>query len=124
MVKLGAIQIFVSDWQKAKQWYADVLGMEPAGDYPETQAAWMKFDGVDFYLETPNPGWGSGWDAVSVGGRRPIIFETEDIAATVKAMKWKGVRFVEEIAKRPWGEEVAVFADSDGNEFNLVQSAG
>jgi len=121
-MKLNAIQIFVSDWVKAKKWYSDILEMELVGEYPETKAALMKLDGINFYIETPNPKWGEGWDKVKIGGRTPIIFETEDINKAVENLKQKGVIFVEEISKRPWGEYKAVFSDPDGNEFNLVQS--
>jgi hypothetical protein len=38
----------------------------------------------------------------------------------VAELKRKSVRFVEELSMRPWGEMKAVFADPDGNEFNLV----
>jgi len=121
-MKLNAIQIFVSDWMKAKKWYSDILGMELIEEYPETKSALMKLDDVNFYIETPNPKWGEGWDKVKIGGRTPIIFETKDINKTVESLKQKGVIFVEEISKRPWGEYKAVFSDPDGNEFNLVQS--
>jgi catechol 2,3-dioxygenase-like lactoylglutathione lyase family enzyme len=63
-IKLSAIQIFVSDWKKAKKWYSEILGMKLIGEYPENQAAWMKLDDIDFYIETPNSGWGEGWNAV------------------------------------------------------------
>lgn len=122
-IKVSAIQIFVSDWKKAKKWYSEILGMKLAGEYPENQAAWMKLDGIDFYIETPNSGWGEGWNSVKVGGRTPIIFETKDIYKKVEELKRKGIKFVEEVSKRSWGEYKAVFSDPDGNEFNLVQAS-
>ena len=121
-MKLSAIQIFVSDWKKAQKWYSEILGMKIIKEYPETKCTLMKLDDIDFYVETPNSAWGEGWDTVKIGGRTQIVFKTKDIQKTVAELKEKGVKFVEEISKRTWGELKAVFSDSDGNEFNLVQN--
>lgn len=118
--KLGQVQIFVSDLEKAKKWYSENLGMKLVEEYPKMKCARMKLGDTEFFIETPNPAWGEGWDAVNVGGRTPIIFAVDDVVRTVAVMKKKGVRFVEELSMRPWGEMKAVFADPDGNEFNLV----
>jgi catechol 2,3-dioxygenase-like lactoylglutathione lyase family enzyme len=121
MLKLDSIQIFVGNLEEAKKWYHEVLGMEIVEEYPEIKSVLMKLGDFKFYIETPCPEWGEGWDKVKVGGRTPIIFVTKDIYQTVKELKQKGVKFVEEISKRPWGEYKAVFADPWGNEFNLVE---
>jgi len=121
-IKLDSIQIFVSDIEKAKRWYSETLGMKLIEEDPEFKCLLMKLDDVKFYVETPNPKWGKGWDTVKIGGRTPIIFVTKDIRKTVKELKQKGVKFIEEISKRSWGEYKAVFTDPDGNEFNLIQS--
>lgn len=81
----------------------------------------MKLGKNTFYIEAPNPLWSKGWDKVKIGGRSSIIFKTKDIYETVKILKQKGVKFIEEISKGPWGEYKAVFSDPDGNEFNLVE---
>jgi catechol 2,3-dioxygenase-like lactoylglutathione lyase family enzyme len=120
-IKLDSIQIFVSDIVKAKKWYTEVLGMKLIKEYPEIKSLLMELGDVEFYVETPTPEWGEGWNTVKIGGRTPIIFKTKDIKQTVEELKRKGVRFVEEISKRPWGQLKAVFVDPDGNEFNLVQ---
>ena len=91
-------------------------------EYPEIKCLEMKLGDITFYLETPCPEWGQGWDKVKIGSRTPIILQTSDIQATVKELKSKGVKFVEEISQRPWGEYKAVFSDPDGNEINLVQN--
>ena len=81
----------------------------------------MKLGNIEFDIGTPIPEWGEGWDTVKIGGRTSIFFESDDIKKTVKSLKQKGVKLVEELSKRPWGEYKAVFADPDGNEFNLIQ---
>lgn len=121
-VRLDSIQIFVSDIGKAKSWYSEILGMKLIEEDPKFKCLLMKLGNAKFYIETPIPEWGEGWDTVKIGGRTSIIFATKNIKQTVKELKQKGVKFVEELSKRPWGEYKAVFADPDGNEFNLIQS--
>lgn len=121
-LKLGAVQIFVSDIIAAKRWYSEIIGMKPIEENYEFKYILMEFDGIFFCIETPNPKWGEGWDKVKIGGRTPIIFETPDIGRAVKMLKSKGVIFAEEISMRPWGEYKAVFCDPDGNELNLVEA--
>jgi catechol 2,3-dioxygenase-like lactoylglutathione lyase family enzyme len=120
-LKVGPIQVFVSDIEKAKKWYTEVLGMELIKEYPDFKCILLKLGKIEFDVGTPDPCWGEGWDTVKVGGRTPIFFETKNIEKTVKELKKKGVEFVEELSERPWKEMKAVFADPDGNEFNLIE---
>jgi catechol 2,3-dioxygenase-like lactoylglutathione lyase family enzyme len=120
-LKLGPIQIFVSDMEKAKNWYAKILDMKLIKEYPEFKCVLLKLGKIEFDIGVPDPNWGEGWNKVKIGGRTPIFFETKDIEKTVKKLKEKGVKFVEEPYKRPWGEMKAVFSDPDGNEFNLIE---
>ena len=120
-IKLDSIQIFVSNVEKAKEWYSEILGIKVIEEYPEIKSVLVELNGTRFYIETPCPKWGEGWDKVKIGGRTPIIFVTDNIHQTVKELKKKGVKFVEEVSKRSWGEYKAVFADPDGNEFNLIE---
>lgn len=123
-IRVGPIQIFVSDIKKAEKWYSEVLSMKLIKRYPKFKCVFMKLDNIEFDIGTPIPEWGEGWDTVKIGGRTSIFFETDDIEKTVKSLKQKGVKFVEDLSKRPWGKYKAVFADPDGNEFNLIQPVG
>lgn len=120
-LKIGPIQIFVSDVEKAKKWYQEILGMKLIKEYPDFKCILMKFDKTEFDIGVPDPRWGEGWDKVKIGGRTPIFFETDNIEKVWKELKKKKVKIVEEPYKRPWGEMKAVFADLDGNEFNLIE---
>lgn len=120
-IKVGPSQIFVSDVKKAEKWYSEIFGMELIEKYPKFKCILMRLGGTEFDIGTPTPEWGEGWNKVMVGGRTNIFFETADIGVTVKDLKQKGVKFVEEPSKRPWGEYKAVFIDPDGNEFNLIE---
>ena len=120
-IKVGLIQIFVSDIKKAEKWYSKILGMKLTRRYHKFKCIFMELGGVEFDIGTPAPGWGEGWDKVKIGGRTNIFFETTDIKETVKNLKQMSVRFVEEPSKRSWGDYKAVFIDPDGNEFNLIE---
>jgi len=120
-LRVGPIQIFVSDVEKSKQWYFQVLGMKLIEEHPEFRCVLMKLNNIEFDIGTPMPKWGKGWDRVKIGGRTNIFFETKDIKRAVEELKEKGAKFIEEISKRSWGEYKAVFIDLDGNEFNLIE---
>jgi catechol 2,3-dioxygenase-like lactoylglutathione lyase family enzyme len=120
-LKAGPIQIFVSDLKRAKKWYIEILGMELVEEYPEFQCILLRLGDIEFDLGVPNSTWGKGWDKIRVGGRIPIFFETKNIKKTWEELKKKGIKVVEELSRKPWGEMSAVFADPDGNEFTLIE---
>jgi catechol 2,3-dioxygenase-like lactoylglutathione lyase family enzyme len=122
MLSFGPVQVFVSDIEKAEKWYSKVLGMKTLQKYPDFKCVLMRFGGVEFDIGTPVPCWGEGWDKVKIGGRTSIFFESSGIEKDWAGLKKKGAKVVEELSKRPWGERKAVFADPDGNEFNLIEA--
>lgn len=122
MIRAGPIQIFVSNIEKAKKWYSKILGMKLIKKYPKVKCILMKLGNTEFDIGTPVPAWGKGWKKVHIGGRTSIFFETNNIKKTIKELKQKKVKIIEEISKRSWGEYKAVFADPDGNEFNLIET--
>lgn len=120
-LKAGPIQVFVSDIEKAKKWYSQVLSMELLEDYDEFKCLLMKLGAVEYDIGVPLPNWGEGWDKLKIGGLTNIFFETTNITQTVEDLKQRGVQFIEEPAKQSWGEYKAIFADPDGNEFSLIE---
>ena len=53
-----------------------------------------------------------------IGGFQPISFWCDDVFATAKIMKSKGVEFKAEPKAESWGTS-AIFKDVDGNMFVL-----
>jgi len=53
-----------------------------------------------------------------IGGLLNITFVADDVEATVRILKDKGVEFVQEPQKADWGT-AALFQDQDGNKFLL-----
>jgi predicted enzyme related to lactoylglutathione lyase len=53
-----------------------------------------------------------------IGEFQSIAFWCEDVFATAKVLKSKGVAFAQEPKNEPWGS-IAVLKDPDGNQFAL-----
>jgi len=117
------IQIFVSDFKKAEDWYQKMLGTQLKNKSDEWKSISMELTGVVFDICQPIPKWGTNWVKVKklIGGLKGIFFYVDDINSTYKELKTKGVEFLKPPFKTPWGEYKANFIDPDGNEFSLVQ---
>jgi lactoylglutathione lyase len=63
-------------------------------------------------LFTPEEHW------KMIGGLLNITFVADDVEATVRILKDKGVEFVQEPQKADW-VTAALFQDQDGNKFLL-----
>jgi catechol 2,3-dioxygenase-like lactoylglutathione lyase family enzyme len=51
-----------------------------------------------------------------IGQRQPVTFWSDDVEATARILKSKGVEFVMEPKREEWGT-AAIFKDADGNSF-------
>jgi predicted enzyme related to lactoylglutathione lyase len=128
ITKAAFVGIYVSNQDRALEFYRDKLGFEvrmdmPMGDMaPEGQAAGLRWIDVvppgaetSFTLYTP-PGMEN-----RVGGFSNIVFDTDDIQKTFAELTERGVEFTTEPKMEGWGWW-AQFKDPDGNEFGLGQS--
>ncbi len=55
---------------------------------------------------------------IEIGEFQSIAFWCDDVFATAKVLKSKGVTFAQEPKNEPWGS-IAIFKDPDGNQFAL-----
>ena len=122
-MRMRFANIYVSDEEKAIDFYVNKLGFELKMDNP------TPFGGR--FLAFQPPGGGT-WLVASrpvpgilgqVGGRMNIAFETEDLDGTYERLKAKGVEFPDPPRRQPWGGAEARFIDQDGNSF-LLQHGG
>jgi catechol 2,3-dioxygenase-like lactoylglutathione lyase family enzyme len=112
--------VFVSDQDKALDFYTRILGLEqrvdnPAADGPRFLTVAVK--GQDFELAL----WpGAPGEARPVDGRVPAAYtiETGDIRKSFEALKSRGVKFETGVLEYPWGC-IAMFEDPDGNRLQL-----
>jgi catechol 2,3-dioxygenase-like lactoylglutathione lyase family enzyme len=99
------------------KFFTEKLGFKVATDQP--------FSDTQRWIELLIPGAESGLALFTppghesrIGEFQSISFWCDDVFATAKALKSKGVAFVKEPKTEVWGS-VAIFKDPDGNQFVL-----
>lgn len=114
-VSMKNIVLFVTDLQKAKTFYADLLGLPMAG---ESQMMMEFFPGSGTTLGIA---LALQDDARALVGRYTgITLNVQGIDKLCEKLGTSGVTFVEPLEESPWGK-MAVVADPDGNQFALVE---
>lgn len=114
-ITMKNIVLFVTDLQKAKLFYADLLGLPLAG---ESQMMMEFFSGSGTTLGVA---LALQDDAKALVGRHTgITLNVPGIAKTCDRLRDAGATFIEPLEESPWGK-MAVVADPDGNQFALVE---
>ena len=123
--KLTMVSVVVSDMKRAKEFYAEKLGLEVATDYRQNDDNWwvtltLPGGGASITLarssttsnEPPNPG--------TLG----LYLSTSDIAAAHKELNEKGLK-TGEVRDNLYGPGSGVkfmhFQDPDGNSVTIAQ---
>lgn len=112
--------VFVSDQDRALDFYMNVLGLEKRADNPTPGGPRFLTVGVkgqDFQLVL----WpGTPGQVQPVQGRIPATctIETGDCRKAFEVLKSRGAKFETEVLEYPWGY-IAVFQDPDGNRLQL-----
>lgn len=113
-VTLKNVVIFVTDLDKAKSFYVDLLGL-PVAD--QSQMLIEFFPGTSTKLGVS---LALNEDARALVGRHTgITLKVDNIVGVCKELKKGGVHFVEPLESSPWGK-MAVLQDFDGNMIALV----
>jgi catechol 2,3-dioxygenase-like lactoylglutathione lyase family enzyme len=107
----------VRDQDVSLRFFTEKLGFKVATDQPfSAKQRWIELliPGAETRLVLFTP---DGFED-RIGGFQPISFWCNDVFATAKAMRDKGVEFAKEPKTETWGTS-AVFKDPDGNQFVL-----
>jgi catechol 2,3-dioxygenase-like lactoylglutathione lyase family enzyme len=118
-----APMIPASDLERAKTWYAEKLGFQPADEDPDG-VRYSSGDGTEFWLYPSqyagtNQATAMGWLASDLSAEmdelrsRGVTFEEYDIP---------GIKTVGGVAEFGSGERTAWFKDSEGNILALFES--
>ena len=114
-IKFASIPVRNQD--TALEFYTNKLGFKVITDSP--------FDGTQRWIELGVPRAETKLVLFTVpgqermiGGPMNVTFKADDVEATVRELKARGVEFVQEAEKADWGT-AAIFKDADGNQFVL-----
>jgi predicted enzyme related to lactoylglutathione lyase len=123
--RVGTVSVFVSDQDRAKEFYTNVLGLELRADSPLNPGASSRWISVapsgaetEVILYLPDENW-EHYQQV-VGKSQALTFNVADMMALHRDLKAKGVTFVQEPEVQPWGT-FAIIQDSERNHLILVE---
>ena len=132
-MRLTHTTIYVLDQDEALRFYRDALGFEVHEDATMGDFRWLTVAHPDqpqqrLILMKPGP---PAMDAdaarqveelLAKGVLGPGLFEVDDCARAYEQLSERGVNFLTEPAKRPYGIE-ATLRDNSGNWFSMTQRA-
>jgi catechol 2,3-dioxygenase-like lactoylglutathione lyase family enzyme len=106
------VSLPVSDQDRARDFYVDVLGFELLRD-TEMQP------GMRWVQVAPRGGEATitlvtWFDSMPAGSNRGLVLETDDLDGDVERLRGHGVEFPDGVQDAPWGRYVTL-ADPDGN---------
>lgn len=118
LTHLTVVSIPVSDQERAKQFYAEVLGFEVVTDAPMgPDQRWIQLKPAGSDTTITLVTW---FDTMPAGSLRGLVLGTTDIDADYFALDVKGLTFHGPVKKESWGT-FATFDDPDGNGWVLSQ---
>ena len=127
-MQIGLTSIYVDDQDQAERFYTQTLGLQV-----KTSAAygpgerWLTVvspeepDGVELVLHLADAPARTFQAASRERGRPVLSLHTDDCQREAERLKAKGVVFVKEPGRMPYGGIDAVFDDTCGNLLNLHQ---
>lgn len=119
------VAVFVSDQDRALDFYTNVLGFEkrfenaPTPEGPRFLTVGVKGQDFTLLLWPGTPGRGKPTEGLVPA---QYTIETDDCRASFEQLTARGVQFdPPEVLERPWGR-VAKFEDPDGNVLQLREA--
>jgi catechol 2,3-dioxygenase-like lactoylglutathione lyase family enzyme len=114
-IKFASIPVRNQD--RSLEFYTQKLGLKVVTDSP--------FDGTQRWIELGMPRaetrlvlFTAAGQETMIGGFMNVTFMADDVEATARELKARGVEFVQDAQKADWGT-AAIFKDIDGNTFVL-----
>ena len=126
ITRIGTVCLFVSDQDRAKKFYTEVLGFELRSDQPLIPGAPNRWLAVapagaetEVILYLPDQNWEHYRQVV--GRSQALTFEVSDMRQLHTDLTARGVTFDLEPETQPWGTQ-AIIRDSEGNRLILRQA--
>ncbi len=124
---IAHIALVVRDYDEAIRFYVDVLGFDLIADeyQPEQDKRWVLVrpkggNGTSLLLARASTPKQDPFVGNQAGGRVFLFLETDNFEQDYAAYVARGVTFVREPVKQPYGT-VAVFVDLYGNQWDLIE---
>jgi catechol 2,3-dioxygenase-like lactoylglutathione lyase family enzyme len=120
--------VFVDDQRAALDFYTNKLGLEKVQDEPYGEdTRWITVSPAGSRIMIALEKAQHDHEKALVGrsdGTPVLVLSTDDIHASYELLRERGVRFLEEPVRYPWGGIGARFLDQDGNPIFLQQESG
>ena len=118
--ELAIVSVPVSDQQRAKRFYSDVLGFAVLNDAPfRPDARWIQL--APQGTTKPSITLVNWFPTMPAGSLKGLVLFTDDLDAAFKTLDSRGCSPAP-IQAAPWGR-YTTFSDPDGNGWVLQESA-
>lgn len=117
-MQIAYVNVFVSNLDRAIDFYRGKLGLELAHASPEHGYAALSTGPIRLGLAVVGPG-----QRQLLGRHTGIGFAVADLEAEHARLAERGVVFTMEPSRQPWGGFMALATDPDGNVFYLDEVA-
>ncbi len=118
-MKLYGLRIFVDDYQSARRFYLETLGLKLAWEMAEHGALGVSIGDPQFIIEAVDEE-SSAEDKALVGRFLGVSLQVENIQETYADLLAKGVVFTGPPEQQFWGGSLAHFKDPAGNLLTLL----
>ncbi len=119
---VATVCVFVTDQDRAKAFYTDVLRFELRQDSPMGESRWIAVAPKGARTEVILYKMDQNWEHYRsvMGKSQAITFSVTDIAGLRDDLKAKGVRITQEPDPQPWGTYMMIL-DQDDNALLMVE---
>jgi catechol 2,3-dioxygenase-like lactoylglutathione lyase family enzyme len=118
ITKIQVVSVPVSDQDRAKEFYSNVLGLEVIQDMRmDENSRWVQLQPHGSEASLTLVTW---FPSMPAGSLKGLVLETDDLEGTLAEMASKGFTIEAEVDAQPWGRFVS-FDDPDGNGIVLRQ---
>ena len=114
--KLGVVFYFVSDWERAKKFYGETLGLEQR--FSTDEGGWAEYSSgsdVSLAIHRTQPGM-----EVTRGGAT-AIFDVTNAEEAKAELEGRGIVFDGDLREIPGMVRLGTFRDPDGNAIQIAQ---